>query len=135
VASLLTWILTTPKLVTESKSKPIPLGTVGHYCKVQNPSIHTYIRLPKLLSKLYILSSSYSSSIYSKSVETLQRRLFRRDGKALWKMLLKLQIFLRGTPWWYEWLCKRLKIVMNFEKLVLNIFYQSPVFLHHFTLI
>ena len=38
-----------PKLVTESKSKPLPLGTVGHYCKVQNPSINTH--LPKLLSK------------------------------------------------------------------------------------
>ena len=38
------------KLVTESKSKPIPLGTIGHYCKVQNPSIYN-IHLPRLLSR------------------------------------------------------------------------------------
>lgn len=68
VALLTSWILTSPKLVTESKSKPLPLGTVGHSCKVQNPSIHTHMS-PQIAIQIYTfylvhIKSSSSSSIY-----------------------------------------------------------------------
>ena len=97
VALLTSWILTSPKLVTESKSKPLPLGTVGHYCKVQNPSIHTYVS-PKCYPNLYILSSSHLKLFLLllyilNNVETLQRRLFRGLQKTSRKMLLEPKYF------------------------------------------